>query len=162
MQRRTAMAEQSNGYASAQRWVSEIEKHQDSVQDVMMRAMRDCQPYHEFIREAKAAAKGEGISVKLLNAALKERKLQRAIVKNRADMDEEIAEDFEAMIEALAPVAGLPLFAVAAADLEAKAEARKAKKAARSADIDALSDVPMPDIVGSNVTALRAGIQQLG
>lgn len=151
----------TNGFKAASRWVGEIEKHLDSVQDVMMRALRDCQPYHEMIREAKAAAKAEGISVKLLNGALKERKFLRSIVKNRAELDEDIADDFDEFVAALEPVKGLPLFDNAREAAEEKRERSKRKtdrQKAEAADIDDLAGDPQ---TAANVVALKGGIKPL-
>ena len=153
---------ESNGYgAEAQRWVSEIEKHQETKLSIMMKAIADCRPIEKLIKEAKAAAKNAGIPAKVLGAALKERDLLRKVAKNRAILDEETAEELEMMIAALKPVEGLPLFdnAIEAAEAKkAKAEKRQAKKKAESDDIDALGEDSQ---TAANVVALKSGIKPL-
>lgn len=153
----------SNSYANAQRWVSEIEKHQETKLSIMMTAVANCAPIEKMIREAKAAAKAAGIPSKVLAAALKERDLLRKVVKNRESLEDETAEELEEMISALEPVRGLPLFdnAIDAAETKkAKTEKKAAKVKQQAADIDALAGDADPQ-TASNVVALEKGIKTL-
>ena len=160
-------AQGSNGFEAAQRWVDEIEKHQETKKSIMMKAVADCGPVEKMIKDAKAAAKNAGISPTLLGKALKERDLLRKVVKNRGDLDDEAVDDFEQLISALKPVADLPLFGAAIdhAEVEkAKAEKKKAKAAEGRAAMASLlpKDAPgVPDQVKNNVVALNEGIKPL-
>jgi hypothetical protein len=85
-----------------QRFVREIEKHQDTLASYKGEYMNRCKSVHELITRAKDAAKKAGIPKKQLGALLKERELERKIEDIReAFEDEEDVEIYDRLREAL-------------------------------------------------------------
>lgn len=139
----------TNTATAAERWVLEIEKHVLSKQQIMIQAAADCEPFNKLIREAKAAAKEEGISVKALSALILERKHLRnaANVREKLEDDDLIAE-LEMLRDQVSSVAGIEdLFSFATEQLDGeiakaksgKSAAAKVKKA-KASTLDNLSD----------------------
>ena len=139
------MSAATNVPTAAQRWVDEIEKHERSIESVRMKAAADCKPFHQFIREAKAAAKNEGIGVRALNELLYERKLLKKLAARGKALDENFVEELEVLRDQVAPVEDIELFSFAAGRLdeeiaEAKAKRQNQRAKVKSDAIDSLTD----------------------
>lgn len=102
----------SNGYdpTIVQQFVKDIERHFATLESYRGEYMNRCKSVRELITRSKDAAKEEGIPKKLLNALLKERELERKIDNIHDSFeDEEDADNYEALKDALGSLADTPL-----------------------------------------------------
>lgn len=139
----------SNGFESAERWVTEIERHHETLATYQGEYMARCRTVRESISGCYDAAKESGIPVKELRAVIKERQLHKKIEALRENLDEEQAETFDQIKHALGMLNDLPLGEAALK---------------RSEAIDSLTDDDDDaDTVAANANAdkLRSGIGKL-
>lgn len=109
----------SNGFdpSTVQQFVKDIERHFETLKSYQGEYMNRCKGVRDLITRAKDAAKEAGIPKKHLNSLLKERELLRKIDGVReAFEDEEDLETYEALVEALGPLADTPLGRAAMGD----------------------------------------------
>jgi hypothetical protein len=102
----------SNGFdpSTVQQFVKDIERHFETLRSHQGEYMNRCKGVRDLIARAKDAAKEAGIPKKALNSLLKERELLRKIDGIRESFeDEEDLETYEALVEALGPLADTPL-----------------------------------------------------
>lgn len=159
----------TNGYKNCQRFVDEYEKHELEKQHIMLEAAQKvANGPGKFMKEVLALAKEDGIPVKVLRAALLERKHLKNAAKVRDKLDEELADELEQLRDLLKPVADLPIFGAAIADAEKKVTAAKGKKAERASSVDSLTDDddPRPRFLKgedgmTDAERLGSGIKQL-
>ena len=132
----------SNGYPNAQRWVTEYERHEAEKQALAIEfAQKVANGPGKHMKETIARAKEDGIPVKVIRAALLERKHLRNAAKVRDKLEEETQDELDVLRKSLAPVADLPIFGAAIEKAEAAATERKAaRNKARSAAVDSLTD----------------------
>lgn len=140
----------TNGFADAQRWVDEIERHHETLASYQGEYMARCRSVRELITGCFDAAKEAGIPRVELRAVIKERQLLAKLEAMREAMEPEQRETLDQIKHALGMIADLPLGEVALA---------------RSEAIDSLTDdegqEPDPEAIaaGTNTAALRAGIR---
>jgi hypothetical protein len=175
----------TNAASAAERWVLEIERHEQAKREIMIEAAADCEPKNKLIREAKAAAKNEGISVKALSALILERKHLRNAAKVREKLDDEdLIAELEMLRDQVSAVAGVEdLFSFATEQLDGEITKAKAGKKAKGQPIPAddeqseddqdlrstaqkeaeaarlAQEAEVEKAVADNVTKLRRGIK---
>lgn len=101
-----------NGYdpTIVQQFVKDIERHFETLESYRGEYMNRCKSVRELITRSKDAAKEAGIPKKLLGALLKEREFERKIEGIRDSFeDEEDADNYEALKDALGSLADTPL-----------------------------------------------------
>lgn len=129
----------SNAFPNAQRWIDDYERHERDVQDIMMKAAKAvADGPGKFMKETLGLAKNDGIPIKVMRAALLERKHLRNAAKVRDKLDDELVDDLADLRASLAPVVDLPIFGAAVAAAEAQASSRSARK---KREADAVDDV---------------------
>lgn len=131
----------NNGFESANRFVSEIEKHFETLDTYRGEYMKRCRDVRDLIAGAYDRAKDAGVPKKELKAVISARKLEARLKGIREDL-EDGAETFDMIRHALGDLAELPL-GTAALD--------------RAAAVDSLVD-PAEAHVATNVTRLQTGI----
>ena len=139
----------TNGFAVAQRWVEEIERHHETLASYQGEYLNRCKSVRELISGCYDAAKDAGIPHAELRAVIKERQLLAKIEAMREDMEPEQRETLDQIKFALGMIADLPLGEAAMA---------------RSEAIDSLTDdEPSADEIAAaaNAKALGAGISKL-
>lgn len=141
----------SNGFAVAQRWVDEIERHHETLATYQGEYLNRCKSVRELISGCYDAAKEAGIPRVELRAVIKERALLAKIEALREDMEPEQRETLDQIKFSLGMLADLPLGEVALA---------------RSDAIDSLTGDdagPSADEIAAaaNAQALGAGISKL-
>lgn len=172
---------------NAQLWVDDIEKHILAKQQIMIKAAADCAPINKMISEVKSAAKNDGISVKVLNALILERKHLRNAANVREKLeDDDLVAELEVLRDGVRAVEGIEdLFSFAAAEIDEKITAIKSRRgkkqaeraASDSAAVDSLTDDDLPEDdedprprfmkeaeaehVADNVTKIGKGIKPL-
>ena len=140
----------TNGFAVAQRWVDEIERHHETLASYQGEYMARCRSVRELITGCFDAAKDAGIPRAELRAVIKERQLLAKIEAMREDMEPEQRETLDQIKFALGMLSDLPLGEVALK---------------RSDAIDSLTDdeaqAPDPEAIAAetNTAALRAGLR---
>jgi len=138
----------TNGFAVAQRWVDEIERHHETLASYQGEYMARCRSVRELITGCYDAAKDAGIPRAELRAVIKERQLLAKIEAMREDMEPEQRETLDQIKHALGMLSDLPLGETALK---------------RSDAIDSLTaqDDPDPEAIAAetNTAALRAGIR---
>jgi type III secretion system FlhB-like substrate exporter len=127
----------TNGYANAQRFVDEYEKHELDKQQIMLAAAKKvAEGPGKFMKQVIELAKNEGVPVKVFRAVLLERKHLQNAAKVRDKLDEELVDELDVLRKSLAPVADLPIFGAALAAAEAGAP----KKSKSEALVDDLTN----------------------
>lgn len=163
-------AAKTNGFPNAQRWVDEIDRHEAEIDALRMEHAARVATVRKLQRGVKDAAKEDGISTKVFNAILLERKHLKNAAKVRDKLeDDDLAAEAEMVRERLSPVADLPLFG-AAIDAAESAVVKRGKRGAAAVGsiLDDDADVrpgflkPSPDDVAAaeNAAAL-AGLKGL-
>lgn len=149
----------SNGFEPAKRWVTEIEKHHETLATYQGEYMARCRGVRESISGCYDAAKEAGIPPKELRPVIKERALLKKIEGIRDGLEEEQVETYDQIKHALGMLQDLPLGAVALK---------------RSAAVDSLTEdddsgefsddaEPGPEekAAAANAAAVRAGIRPI-
>lgn len=131
----------SNGFDVAKQFVSDIERHFETLDSYRGEYMNRCRAVRDLIAQIYDRAKDAGVPKKELKAVIKTRELERKIEELRDDL-EDGAETFDQIRHALGDLADLPL-GTAALD--------------RAASLDSLTDETVH--VEGNVTKLRGGIK---
>lgn len=106
---------------AVERWVTEIEKHFDTLASLQGAYMKECADVRQLIKKAKKAAKGENVNVAALNGVLELRKKMRSIEKAREELEaEDILDEVDMMLEALGGFEDTPLGGAAVDRAKAK------------------------------------------
>ncbi len=99
----------SNGFQAANRWVKEIEAKMAEKLSIKMENASRQKQVQEQIDRCYEAARGEGIPIKELKAAIKTRELDRKKEAIRAALEEDGGETLDQILHALGDLADLPL-----------------------------------------------------
>lgn len=99
----------SNGFQAANRWVKEIEGKLAEKLSIKMENASRQKRVQEDIDRCYEAARGEGIPIKELKAAIKVRELDRKKEAIRSGLGDDGAETFDQIRHALGDLADLPL-----------------------------------------------------
>lgn len=156
----------NTGQAVYERYIADLERDDEEIATIKARNAAECQKVLERKKKRMKQAKNEGLSPAVLSALMGFRKAQRKAAAIIEDLEEDVRDDFDAVLEALEPVADLPLFGAVKADIEtqkaerdekasAKVEAQRAKMKAMARKDDGEQQV------ASNVTAITDGIKPL-
>lgn len=143
----------TNGFAVAQRWVDEIERHHETLATYQGEYMARCRSVRELITGCYDAAKDAGIPRAELRGVIKERQLLAKIEALREDMEPEQRETLDQIKHALGMLSDLPLGEVALARSDA------IDSLTVDDEFDAVAPDPEAIAAETNTVALRAGIR---
>jgi hypothetical protein len=113
----------TNGYDSEklEGYLIEIDAADDALLELKRQYMERCKGPHSDIADTFEAAKEAGIPQTAFRAVIKNRRLQRKIVKNTEKLETDDRDSYERICEVLGDFADLPL-GKAAADRARSAE----------------------------------------